>query len=85
MQSVALSRKSVCGLQTVGVTPGGVITASEDVRLLLSTQEGLILLILLASFADYAVRRHRDDPRFSLQHEVAGSLPGRVHHERTRS
>ena len=42
------------------------------------------LLILLASFADYAGRRHRDDPNFSLQHEVAGSLPGRVHHERTR-
>ena len=42
------------------------------------------LLILLACFADYAVRRHRDDPRFSLQHVVAGPRPGRVHHERTR-
>jgi len=40
------------------------------------------LLILLASFADYAVRRHRDDPRFSLQHVVAGPRPGRVHHSR---
>ena len=44
----------------------------------------LILLILLACFASYAVRRHRDDPRFSLQHEVAGPRPGRVHHERSR-
>ena len=40
------------------------------------------LLILLAWFASYAGRRHRDDPRFSLRREVAGPRPGRVHHER---
>ena len=28
------------------------------------------LLILIASFAGYAVRRHRDDPGFSLQHAI---------------
>ena len=43
----------------------------------------ILLLILLACFADYAVRRHRDDPRFSLQHVVAGPRPGRVQHGRS--
>ena len=32
------------------------------------------LLILIASFAGYAVRRHRDDPGFSLQHEVQAAF-----------
>ena len=52
-------------------------------KLSLST-ECADLLILLACFASYAGRRHRDDPRFSLQHEVAGPRPGRVHRERSR-
>ena len=37
------------------------------------------LLILLASFADYAVRRYRNDPRFSLQH-VANRTAVVSHH-----
>ena len=64
-------------VSSVGVgCPGAVVVSNTTT----TTTTGL--LILLASFADYAGRRHRDDPRFSLQHVVAGPRPGRVHHER---